>query len=634
MNLVKIKLLDNSTIQKIAAGEVIEKPASIVKELVENSIDAGSKNISIEIKNGGIDEILISDDGSGINPEDVELAFTRHATSKIEDFNDLYKIYSMGFRGEALASIIAAADVEIRTKTEQNNLGIKLVYNDSKIVSKSNVAMNTGTIITVKDLFKQIPVRKKFLKSSIAESNSINDLVSKLAIGNPSISIKYIRDSKIIFHTLTSDDYLTTISKVFGSGLAESLIEISGKTDEYVYTGYISDNAYYRGNRALQYIFVNNRYIEEKLISKHIEKLYRHLIPNGKFPAFQLFIQTKPENIDVNIHPNKQVIKFNKLEELLESIESTIKNNLIPRHLRQVKPTKEEIKVKKLFDNNSSDVYADLLTKYNPSAQIAKETDYEVKETIIEHDYHVDEELDVEELFIDTSEDKTSVTEISNAFEDEIIELVIEDQNNIPSEEITVIDELSNLSYKGSIYNTYLLFEDLKTNSLIIMDQHAAHERVLFEKLLKDSYNGNVDSQIMVEPLIIDMTSSDMEIIDSYSDEFTNFGFAIEPIGSNSVVIREVPVLLINTNYKRLFIDILDSIRNEKNANSDYILETIIKSSCKSAIKSGDKISNSEVEELVSKLLACENPLTCPHGRPTYIVFDRNHLEKEFLRIK
>lgn len=629
---MKIKLLDNNTIQKIAAGEVIEKPASIVKELVENSIDAGSKNISIEIKNGGIDEIRISDDGFGINPEDVELAFTRHATSKIEDFNDLYKIYSMGFRGEALASILAAADVEIRTKTEQDALGTKIVYMDSKIVSKSNVAMNTGTIITVSDLFKQIPVRKKFLRSNIAEANSINDLVSKLAIGNPDISIKYIRDSKIIFHTLLSDDYLTTVSKVFGTGLSESLIEINGSTDDYKYTGFISDNSYYRGNRALQYIYVNNRYIEEKEISRHIEKLYRHLIPNGKFPAFQLFIETNPENIDVNIHPNKQVIRFNKLDELLQNLEQTIKKSLVPRHLRQVKLANQKVEVKELYSETTSSKYEDLLNKYKSEPQIKNNIIDEIKEEAVSHKHIEDLELEVEELFIDVVDN--TETSIESELEVEFMEQVIEDDSSISDDNLTVIDELSNLSYKGSIYNTYLLFEDLNSNSLIIMDQHAAHERVLFEKLLEDTHNNSVDSQMLVEPLIIDITSTDMELVENFSDDFRKFGFTIEPLSANSIVIREVPVLLNDTNYKRLFIDILDSIRYEKNANSEYILETIIKSSCKAAIKSGDKLSNDEVDELIKKLLDCNNPLTCPHGRPTYIIFDKNHLEKEFLRIK
>lgn len=628
-----IKLLDNETVQKIAAGEVIERPSSIVKELVENSIDAGAKNILVEIKNGGIDSIIVSDDGYGIPQDQIELAFKRHATSKITSFNDLYNTTSMGFRGEALASVVAAADVEVKTRTEEDKLGSKVVFKNSNIISKSKIAMNRGTIMSVQNLFENIPVRRKFLKSPVAEANSINDLMSKLALGNTDISFKYIRDSRIIFHTIPSDNHLSIISDVLGSNFSDSFIEINGKTENYSYTGFVTDNRYYRGNRALQYIYVNSRYIEESEISKIIEKQYRHLIPNGKFPAFQLFIETNPNNIDVNVHPNKQLIKFRQIDELLSKLELSIKEALIPKQLRQVTGFQKNNENKTELYNkyNAADKYADLLEKYNKKDSFyIKENNYNNDQTT---SYEDPSEIEVEEVILnlDTDQEMVYDKEISESLVEQI-DLI----NNIENELIDrpINDDLQNLTYKGTIFSTYLLFENYNTKSLIIMDQHAAHERVMYEKLLHEVDQNSVNKQPLITPIMLNITSSDYDLFSDYTTEFEKIGFSIDTMGTGTILIREVPILGVNLDYKRLFTDIIDALRSEKTTNSQYILDIIIKKSCKAAIKSGDNISNQEIEELIDLLSKCENPLSCPHGRPTYIVYTQNLLEKEFSRIK
>lgn len=627
-----IKLLDNETVQKIAAGEVIERPSSIVKELVENSIDAGAGNILVEIKNGGIDSIIVSDDGYGIPEDQIELAFKRHATSKINSFNDLYNTTSMGFRGEALASVVAAADVEIKTRTEEDQLGTKVVFKDSNIVSKNKIAMNRGTIISVLNLFESIPVRRKFLKSPVAEANSINDLMSKLALGNRNISIKYIRDSKIIFHTIPSGNHLSSISDVLGGNFTESFVEINGCTDNYTYTGFVTDNRYYRGNRALQYIYVNGRYIEESEISRTIEKQYRHLIPNGKFPAFQLFIETNPNNIDVNVHPNKQIIKFRQIDELLSQLELSVKEALIPKQLKQVTGfQKNTVQKTELFNDYSKvDKYKDLLEKYN------KKDKFYIEENNFDNDIQPDDDLDeiqVEEVILDLDSNQETLKE---EYKSEITIEQIDIISNIESEttDMPINEYLKNLNYKGTIFDTYLLFENYNTKSLIIMDQHAAHERVMYEKLLHEINQNSVDRQPLLTPIMLNITSSDYDLFSEFASEFEKTGFSIDAMGTGTILIREVPILGVDVDYKRLFTDIIDALRSEKTASSQYILEIIIKKSCKAAIKSGDKISKEEVEKLIELLSKCDNPLSCPHGRPTYIVYSQNLLEKEFSRIK
>ncbi|HHX68538.1 MAG TPA: DNA mismatch repair endonuclease MutL [Gallicola sp.] len=357
-----IQILSNDTIQKIAAGEVIEKPSSIVKELVENSIDAEATNIVVEIKNGGLDFIEVLDNGKGIVKDEIEIAFKRHATSKLNSFNDLYNLQSLGFRGEALASIVSVSKVTVSTKTSEDKLGNKVYFEDGKKIEEKPIAKNVGTSIIVEDLFYNVPVRKRFLKSKTTEANNITNLMYKLAIGNYGIGITYIKDDKLIFETKEKEDLNSVLTELFGMSIVNNLLEFNLKGRDYSINGYISNNKYYRANRALQYIYINGRYIESKEIREAIESSYKAVIPNGRFPIFQIFININPKHIDVNIHPNKEKVQITILDDILNDIQLKSKEILNQEFSLPEIKSKDENKENILF-RQGNDI-KDLLEKF------------------------------------------------------------------------------------------------------------------------------------------------------------------------------------------------------------------------------------------------------------------------------
>lgn len=633
-----IKLLDDNTIQKIAAGEVIERPSSIVKELLENSIDAKADTIQIEIEDGGKSLISVSDNGIGIPSDQVETAFMRHATSKIKNFDDLYKSYTMGFRGEALASIVAVAKVDMKSKNKDENLGVHIEYENSKVIQKSNIAMNSGTIISVKDLFQNIPVRHRFLKSNTTEANHITDLVGKLTLANPDISLKYIKDKQILFSINSEDNHVEKTRKIFGSDLAKSLLEIEFKTKNFTVKGYISNNSYYRGNRALEYTYVNNRYIESKEISRVIESAYTHIIPNGKYPAYQLYIETEASNLDVNIHPNKTKIHLEHIEELTTELKANIASALSPEKLRQVEIQSEEKETKSLF-NNLNDKYSDLINRYSDKNL---ETSYTEEKP---------ENLTFNSLFSDQSEDinkeEYTVEDESNNSEDiqygfDIVSEDIDEPYTASEENLTdEIEEISensfndfdNYKYKTFILNTYIVFENLKDESIILLDQHASHERINYEKLL-DLYNNDSNyRQSLLDGIDINLLADEMTILNNNMALFEKFGFTIKIINSNTVSLAEVPAIF-DINYKQLFLDLINGLKAYDTFDSKYLLDKLIQKACKSSIKAYDKISEVEAYSLIRELSECNYPLTCPHGRPTFLKVKKSTLDMEFKRIK
>ena len=633
-----IKLLDDNTIQKIAAGEVIERPSSIVKELLENSIDAKADTIQIEIEDGGKSLISVSDNGIGIPSDQVETAFMRHATSKIKNFDDLYKSYTMGFRGEALASIVAVAKVDMKSKNKNENLGVHIEYENSKVIQKSNIAMNSGTIISVKDLFQNIPVRHRFLKSNTTEANHITDLVGKLTLANPDISLKYIKDKHILFSINSEDNHVEKIRKIFGSDLAKSLLEIEFKTKNFTVKGYISNNSYYRGNRALEYTYVNNRYIESREISRVIESAYTHIIPNGKYPAYQLYIETEASNLDVNIHPNKTKIHLEHIEELTTELKTNIASALSPEKLRQVEIQSEEKETKSLF-NNLNDKYSDLINRYSDKNL---ETSYTEEKP---------ENLTFNSLFSEQSEDinkeEYTVEDESNNSEDiqygfDIVSEDIDEPYTASEENLTdEIEEFSensfndfdNYKYKTFILNTYIVFENLKDESIILLDQHASHERINYEKLL-DLYNNDSNyRQSLLDGIDINLLADEMSILNNNMALFEKFGFTIKVINSNTVSLAEVPAIF-DINYKQLFLDLINGLKAYDTFDSKYLLDKLIQKACKSSIKAYDKISEVEAYSLIRELSECNYPLTCPHGRPTFLKVKKSTLDMEFKRIK
>lgn len=468
-----INILNTSTIEKIAAGEVIENPRSIVKELVENSIDASATNIKVSLKSGGIEEIIVSDNGSGIDDNSIILAFERHATSKILSFDDLYSSYYFGFRGEALASIKACSKVTVSTKTIDRDLGTKVQFNELDI-KKSEIAMNKGTVIQVTNLFYNTPVRKKFLSSENVEASKVSELLKELAIGN-NISIEYYLDDKLIFKTFKDSTIEQKMIQLISKNLEGHIISFEMQNELYNVKAYISDNTFFRANRKNQYIYVNNRIIDSKDISISIEKAYSSIIPNGKFPSFVLFISTEANNLDVNIHPNKKNISFSNFEQLLEDLYISTKNSLKPDDLFIHTPDGKDYNNKPKFYNqdnnfiNNEQKLKDLLERYNNNKSNTS--------------YHNNENNNISEV----NEDKSD-------YEEEYLSFNSYESNdsNIDSNknELSFIEDdsskykefINRLEYRGSLFNTYLIFEDKSNETSYFMDQHAAHERVMYEK--------------------------------------------------------------------------------------------------------------------------------------------------------
>lgn len=598
----KIKILDELTIQKIAAGEIIERPSSIIKELVENSLDAGSSNITIEIIDGGKTYIRVTDDGHGILEEDLNIAFKRHSTSKLSKVDDLHKINSLGFRGEALASISTVSKVEVLTKVNEDLPGIQVFIEEGKIIKKQPIGCPKGTTMIIKDIFYNIPARKNFLDSDLVESNHINNIIYKLALGNPGISFKYIKDNKVVFKTSKNNNLISNVYSLLGKEFSKNLIKIHHKDLNFELHGYISKNTFYRGNRSHQYLYVNNRYIESKDISNLVEKQYKSIIPINRFPVFILFIDISPSLIDVNIHPTKQQIKFINQKEIYIGIEYIINKELnevltIPKaNLEQNKKVliKEELPL--LFE-------PDFFKEKNESEH------YNGPKNYIEKSY-------------DLYEDKKTIDNKEGII-----------HKNQEVKEDSLKDILERIKLIGVLFSTYILVEDPVANNLLIMDQHAAHERIMYERFKKEYENEKIVVQNILTPEIIDLTNTEFSIVMNNIKLLRRLGFIVEEFGANSVIIRGVPILFGNPNISGLFLELVDTLKTDIKSSYDTRLDKIIKMSCTNAIKSGDNIKDIEIESLFKQLSKVENPYTCPHGRPTIIEFSKKYIEKEFKRI-
>lgn len=599
-----IKLLDTVTISKIAAGEIIERPSSVVKELVENSIDANSSNIIIQINNGGKDYIRVTDNGFGIKDDQIDLAFLRHSTSKISSIDDLENIYSLGFRGEALASICMVSKVETLTRTADNIKGIRVLLEEGEIVNKDWIGCPVGTSMIIKDLFYNLPVRQKFLKQYTVEGNLISDVVYKLALAKPEISFKYIKDNRIILKTPGNSDISSNLYSVLGKEFINNLKYLSYDDEHLKIEGFLSKNNFYRGNRKHQYIFVNGRWVKNDGITKAIEECYKSLIPINKYPVFLLYIKINPKMIDVNIHPTKEEIKFTNENELNELIRKITRRNLneiitIPKiEINQIGLEKDSINflddnIKMEEENNTvnnikNNDFTDYSKIMNKSSDI-EESDY--NSDVETHDY-----------------------------------LIREGSINISS-------VINNSKIIGVLFNTYIILEDGNQEEFYLLDQHAAHERIMYEKYKNEFETEEVIIQNLLTPLVIELTVSEMDIVIEQMSLFKRLGFDIEEFGINTIALRGVPLIFGKPNMEKLFFDVLDNIKEDIKTSYDLNTDRIAKIACSNAIKGGDKISIIEINELFNQLLKAKNPYTCPHGRPIIIKMDRRELEKEFNRI-
>ena len=601
---MKIIELDDKTIEQIAAGEVIESPVSIIKVLVENSIDAKAKNIIVEIKNGGKSYIRVTDDGIGIDEDDFERAFKRHATSKIKDFSDLYRIFSLGFRGEALSSIISCADVKAVSKTKNQDIGKKLEFKNGKLESINSIATNNGTSIEVFNLFSNLPVRRKFLGSDINESNKISKIIQALALGYDNISFKFIKDNRLVFQTLESDSLKDRIFKLIDDNLKDNLIKIRSKNSLYDISGYISSTNYYRGNRSFQYIFVNNRLIENINITKTVENNYKSLIPNQRFPVFFLFIATNTSNIDVNIHPNKKEIKFTYEDSLLELLDDDISKFLYDNSdFKKVKAPEEDKEELNFYDD-----YTEVLNLYN---KVNEEKNSYEQEFHDDRSYNnVDDNFfEVEELnFIEEKDDEKL------------------EYKNIEKNKKKQLINIKNLLYKTSIFNRYSLF--INSDKIILLDHRRADQRIKFDEFIENFNKDKINSQQLLEAKIIKVSLEEYNKYLEKKEIFKKLGFEIDTFSFDKLIIRSVPIVFDNPENLEFFYNLLDI----DDSNESLFKEKISSLINKNTFRKGDKIDESEALATLNKLNKSENPYKTYDGKSTIITIEENELEKYFDR--
>lgn len=648
-----IKVLSKETVEKIAAGEVIERPVSVVKELVENSIDAGATNIIIKIYDGGKRKISISDNGSGINREDVNLAFIKHSTSKIENVDDLYRIHTMGFRGEALASIKAISNVILISKTEDEEIGSKIsFFNGNKRIE--NISTNKGTSIIVEDIFYNIPARKKFLKKDTYESNLINDLLYRLAIANPSIGFKYMNNDKLIFDLFSDQSLYERINSLYGYDTAINMKEVNIESDKFKIRGYISNNLLYRSNKKNQLIYINNRTVKNDAISKVINEAYKSTIPLNRFPVFFLFIDIDPSMLDVNIHPAKTEVKIQDMDELLILLNSNLKRVInsdveLKIAFSDKKDEREEETKLNIVEKDEEDsdeavriTYEDD-TNTQDNAVYAKSADTEYDDKFIsKEDSDIDENnadipvFDYDEFTNDINllQDRNKdIKKSSQEYEEILIfdDETNDDKNRIVMDEINILD-----AYKieGVLFNTFILLYDYNNDFVVMIDQHAAHERILYEEFSEKFKNSKVNSQYIEGVSPIKLTVNEEETIKENMDLLNKFGFTIDIYPDHNVVVRSMPIIFGGNYSLDLIKDIIGILDEEKTNIYDYKVEKIMKYACKNAIKAGDKISNIEIDKLIENLKKCKYPTTCPHGRPSMIILKKNMIEKMFYRIQ
>ena len=636
----RINLLDQNTSNKIAAGEVVEGPSSVVKELIENSIDANAKNITIEIEEGGTSLIRIIDDGEGIHPDDISKAFLPHATSKIKNPEDIYSISTLGFRGEALPSIAAVSKLNIKSRIKEEEYGRELTIEGGVISDTTQCGINVGTTIEVRDLFYNVPARKKFLKSISREGAIISDIVSRIAISNPNISFKLFNGAKKVIHTYGNGNLKDVLRTIYGKNISESLIYFESADDKLTIYGYIGKEEISRGSRNNQSIFVNGRYIKHKTIVAAVENAFKSFSTCNKFPFFTLFIEVYPEFVDVNIHPTKAEIKFDDERAIFGRVFHTVHDAFKKEVFDSfVIETKEEENVYK--GPEVEPIKLDI-------APLMKEEKVTVSIPVDLKSDHINEEKDV---FINNIKENISEKTIS----DNIVKEDINNYNTATINEENVEDTIDNskvseaaninkdiieekvakfppLRIIGQFNKTYIIGE--YDEVLYLIDQHAAHEKILFEKYLKSIEEGSIVIQPLLVPNIIDLTIDDYCYFDENREIFKNAGFTLEDFGGNSLALKEVPYFLGKLDAKSLFLNILDNLKAMGSGKTTEVkYNKIATMACKSAVKAKDSLTELEMAKLIEDLRYINEPFNCPHGRPTIIKFTNYDLEKMFRRI-
>lgn len=662
----KIHVLAPDVADKIAAGEVAERPSSVVKELVENAVDAGADKITVEIKNGGIKLIRVADNGKGIPSEQVPTAFLRHATSKLNTADDLYNISTMGFRGEALSSICAVAKVEIITKTEAAETGVHYLVDHGICGEADEIACADGTIMVVEDLFANVPARMKFLKKDSTEAGYISDLMTRLALSKPNISFDYICDGKPVFKTSGDGDLTNVILKVYGLKFAKAVMPVDYFEDGVKISGVIGKPELSFGNRTKQTIFVNGRYIKNHVIVKVAEEAFRNAVMIGKFPFFVLNIEVPPEMVDVNVHPAKTEVKFANEKQLYDIVYHAVKNSMYGIKVSEEKAEQsvKTIQTNKTFSKSTEapklkdsavlneKVIHDYLEYTKPAVNKseilnnipAEKMNYEnlgkIDSESSDKDEVLDKVVDIIDNFLDS--DKTEVSDDDrDILNDENADL-LQTKEEFKQTEFGDVDKIFDNSdsvfkdYKiiGQVFDTYVLLS--AADRFYMIDQHAAHERDGFEKLKKAYFNNERLSQVLMSPIVINLSHVEYDAVMSNLDEFERFGFDVGEFGFNSVVVNETPIIASDEQIKDLFLEITDAlVDNIKHPIADFEEKALDMISCKKAIKGNDKLSLPEMTEVIKIVenLYSKGIKTCPHGRPIMVEFTKKEIEKMFKRI-
>lgn len=657
--MARINILDEVTINQLQAGEVVERPSSVVKELVENSIDAQSSKIIVEIEDGGKKLIRITDNGNGIESSEVEKSFLRHATSKIKQIDDLYDLYSLGFRGEALASIASVAKIEMITKHKDEPVGTKITVEGGKIISKEPIGTNNGTTIIARDLFFNTPVRQKFLKSTHAETINISDLINKLVIGNPKVSIKYINNKKTMLNSPGDGKLINTIRSIYGKDITENLIELNHESQFFKVSGYIGNNNVYRANKNLQHIYINKRYVKSKIILDAISEGYKSLIPINKHAVCFLNIEINPSKIDVNIHPTKLELKFENEQQIYVELKEYIRKSLIRSNLIGKYETYDNVEKRNLKKVNNLDnslthnknqisseninqgILNNLEKEYKSQTYTFEELDErkELEKKINTKDLNnkinkidkdeivlIDETIDLNKVysFNDLVElEKKEENKSLKSNEDDtlnnkpiISESLIKESESVYTEKNEQVEFNNNDKNKfslneyiviGTIFKTYIILQ--KGSHMYLLDQHAAHERVLFEKYMDKFYNMDINMQMLLDPIVLELGTTDMLQVENNIDLFMKFGFEIEIFGKNHIMIRCVPTIFGTPESEKFVLDIIDNIDEIKN-NYELKGEKFASMACKAAIKANDSIYDEEINSLLNQIEMCKNPFT------------------------
>lgn len=629
-----IQVLNQETVNKIAAGEVIERPSSVVKELVENAIDAKATAITVEIKDGGISMVRVTDNGCGIDGKEIPMAFLRHSTSKIKSVEDLLSVSSLGFRGEALSSIAAVSQIELITKPQTDFIGYRYLIEGGVEQGLEEVGAPDGTTFIVRNLFYNTPVRRKFLKSAQTEAGYINSLMEHLSLSHPDISFRFISNNQNRLHTSGNMNLKDIIYNVYGRDITKNLFEINAKTQDIEISGFIGKPLICRGNKAYENYYINGRYIKSSIITKAIEEAYKGYIMPHNFPFTAIHFKINPEILDVNVHPTKMELRFSTNEYVynfvLDSIKSTLKSGELAPEV-----SLSNVKVPQQFLNsNSSNAGQNYAAAQAHTPETASQA--HTPEAAIQADTPKPPASYANQLKERLPEPFEINRSNNMLIKEEAPKYADNNKSNV--QQLSMFDNaLMNVSDTnscrviGQLFDTYWLieFED----KFYMMDQHAAHEKILYEKLMNHIKTKKMDTQMIMPPIILELNLRQEEIIKKYRSVFDKVGFELEQFGTMSYKVTGVPAGFPTINYRQLLIDMIDNLCDERKSDLEIITEKIASMSCKAAVKGNNKLSFDEAKQLIDELMKAENPYNCPHGRPTLIVMSKYEIEKKFKRI-